>query len=165
MLTSERLRELLLYDPDTGLWVWLKPPKNKPQLIGQEAGNIRLDGYRKIGIGGTDYLCGPLAWLYMTGEWPTEEVDHADRDRSNDRWENIRQATRSLNEANKGLDPRNTSGFRGVTWHKGTQKWMAQINGIYLGVFEKIEDAVAVRDATAQDVSGSFAFLNPQVST
>lgn len=102
MITAERLRTILEYNPDTGDWIWLDPPNHNTRLKGQTAGNLRSDGYRAIRIDGALYYSSRLACLYMTGEWPIEEMDHKDRDPSNDRWSNLREASSSLNKRNQG---------------------------------------------------------------
>ena len=102
MLTRERMIKCLRYDPDTGLFIWINPPKHNRKLLGQIAGNVRSDGYRKIRIAGIAYYASHLACLYMTGKLPDEEMDHIDRDPSNDRWDNLREANSSLNKRNQG---------------------------------------------------------------
>jgi len=102
MLTGSRLEQMLHYDPETGMWTWIKAPNHNSNLNGHEAGNIRLDGYRKIRIDGFAYYASRLACLWMTGRWPVEEMDHIDRDPSNDCWSNLREASSSLNKLNQG---------------------------------------------------------------
>jgi hypothetical protein len=113
MLTAERLREVLSYDPETG--VFTRRVKTAQRVkVGDIAGTIRKkDGRRVIMVDGKNYLASLLAHLYMTGEWPKNLVDHRDLDRLNDRWENLRPATRSQNEMNKR--PRGKLGVKGVT--------------------------------------------------
>lgn len=101
MITQERLRYLLHYDPETGEWTWLNPPNHNTRLIGLIAGHVRPDGYRQIRIAGVAYYSSRLACLYMTGEWPAEEMDHIDRDPNNDEWINLRQASSSMNKWNQ----------------------------------------------------------------
>ena len=101
MITATRLREILHYDPETGVWTWIDPPKHNSRLTGQVAGNVRSDGYRLIRIRSVAYYSSRLACLYMTGEWPKEEMDHIDRNPSNDQWSNLREATSSDNKYNQ----------------------------------------------------------------
>jgi HNH endonuclease len=98
-LTAERLRELLSYDPTTGQWTWLVT-RGSTAPAGSIAGTIYSNGYRYITIDYRRYFSSRLAFLYMTGEWPQHEVDHIDRCSSNDKWDNLRPATRSENNAN-----------------------------------------------------------------
>jgi hypothetical protein len=135
-LTAARLRELLSYDPETGVFRWLPRPiaarKLRRQRAGQRScrdgcagGHARGDGYRDISIKGREYKAHNLAWLYMTGEWPAVEIDHINR--SDNRWGNLREATRSLNLANTCITQRNTSGFKGVHRRAGSNRWRSSI--------------------------------------
>lgn len=164
MIRQERLKELLEYDPETGDWIWINAPKHNTRHNGKVAGHLRRDGYRLIRIGGVAYYTGRLAFLYMTGHWPKDEVDHIDRDPSNDKWVNLREATSSDNKCNQTLSPRNTSGFRGISWNGALQKWVAYANTSQLGSFNSIEEAIAARDAAAKQIQGDFAQLNMRSS-
>ena len=114
-----------------------------------------------IGIDGVKYRASNLAWLYMTGEWPTTGIDHKDQDSTNDRWENLRLADQTQNNANARLRVDNTSGSRGVSWKQDKQKWKAYVNlngrQIHCGYFDTIEEAKAARDAKASLLHGEFA--------
>jgi len=101
MLTQAKLRDILWYDPETGVFIWLRPPKHNSKLLGKPAGNTRPDGYTTIRINGEAYYAHRLAFLYMTGQWPEPETDHIDRNPFNDRWSNLREATSSLNKYNQ----------------------------------------------------------------
>lgn len=124
--TVDRLREVLSFDPETGDIRWRQPgPKRR---VGRVAGT-EINGYRAIGIDGTILLAHRIAWALMTGEWPTMEIDHVDGNRSNNRWANLRQATRTENAQNlHGVRRNNTSGYTGVSWSKSCRKWIAQIS-------------------------------------
>jgi hypothetical protein len=98
MLTSTKLRELLKYDPATGQWEWLV--RRSGTWPGRKAGTPNGEGRIQIRIDGTKYYAARLAWLYMTGEWPTEVVDHINRVNNDDRWENLREASLSQNATN-----------------------------------------------------------------
>lgn len=153
MLTGSKLEELLCYDPETGVWVWTSHWKVRPRHRGQIAGNLRSDGYRIIRIDGVGYYSGRLAFLYMEGFWPIE-VDHVDRDPSNDKWINLREATSSLNKYN-----REPNGLRGV--YCSGNKWLVMVGrNNYLGTFDTLEHASAARDAAAYAIAGPFAILN-----
>lgn len=155
MITQEQLKEVLNYDPETGLFTWIKKRGHKKNT----AGGKRL-GYISIGVGFRLYQAHRLAWLYMTGEWP-KFLDHIDGDRSNNRFSNLRIATASQNAANAKRSATNTSGFKGVTWHKGAKKWMAQIvvreERKYLGLFDRVEDAHQAYVSAAREGFGEFA--------
>jgi hypothetical protein len=142
--TFERVKELLHYNPDLGVFTWLA---NK---IGVKAGRIagckKDNGYIAIRIDGTLFFAHRLAWLYMTGEAPSEIIDHIDGDRSNNKFSNLREATQKQNSENhQRLLANNTSGYRGVYYQKQTKKWVAQIGHrrktYNLGSFLTPEDA------------------------
>ena len=105
------------YNPDTGSLLHKNPPYNQLRRRGQQAGFIDHQGYRMIKIEDMKYVSGRLVWFYMTGEWP-DEIDHRNLNRSDDRWENLRESTRSQNCANKGrFFKTNKFGFRGIKQH------------------------------------------------
>ena len=145
MLTAQRLRELLNYDPGTGIFTALK---GRPKLrVGAIAGTKREDGYIWIKIDYAQYGAHRLAWFYMTGTWPAAELDHWDRNRSNNAWANLRPATDKQQAENRKIYITCTSGIRGVRFESG--KWRARIGhaGRYLhvGFFRTKEEAIAAR--------------------
>ena len=155
MLTQARLKQLLSYNPETGDWIWISAPLRHTHRIGTSAGCITPEGRLAIRIGGQSYLASRLAFLYMTGEWPKEVMDHINRDPGDDRWCNLREATSSENNFNRTIG----NGYRGIR-AKG-KKWVARVaNGIYLGIFDTVEEAVAARDVAASQIAGNFASLN-----
>ncbi len=159
-LTADRVRELLRYNPENGSFIWLKSSSNRAKN-GTEAGSVTDKGYIIISIGRRRYPAHRLAWLYMTGEWPEYQIDHRNLTKADNRWNNLRSASNALNHANTPIQKNNTSGFKGVTWHKGAGKWMAQIRKdgrqIYLGLFANPEDAHTVFVATTRRLNGEFA--------
>jgi hypothetical protein len=129
-ITAERVRELMTYDPETGLLRWLVAAGRGycRKQIGDIAGYISsTTGYCYIGIDGREYGAQRLAWLWMTGRWPLHQIDHRDMDRANNRWSNLREATKSQNMANANRRVHNTSGLKGVSLHKQNGTWVAQI--------------------------------------
>lgn len=146
-LTQERLKELLHYNPDTGLFTWLISTSNRVKA-GTIAGCQHGNGYTKISVDGSRYFTHRLAWFYMTGEFPIQ-VDHEDGVRNNNRIKNLRAATNAINSKNHRTGVNNTSGVMGVSWCKRKSKWTVRIqaNGKYLniGYFPNIEDAIAAR--------------------
>lgn len=124
-LTQERLKQMLRYDPETGVFTRIRA--NGTAKVGDVAGTRKPDGYRAISIDGRLYQANRLAWLYMTGDWPPELVDHRDRDPSNDRWANLRAATPSQNAGNSATKIRSISGVKGVHWNKAMRRWCAQV--------------------------------------
>lgn len=143
MLTQDRLKELLHYDPATGVFLWLVRTSNRI-CVGSEAGRIDTAGYRAIRIDGELYYAHRLAFFYMLGEWP-EITDHKNRCRADNRWINLRSTDHCGNSHNKGPEASSKSGYRGVSWHKGARKWAAEkwLRGVkhYLGLFETPEAA------------------------
>jgi hypothetical protein len=110
-LTRRRLRELIDYDPATGAFSWRV--SRQRVNAGDRAGTLSVYGYRVICIDGACYRGGRLAWFYVRGRWPREQIDHRDRDRANDRFENLRLATQLLNNQNRGAgDPRSRKARR-----------------------------------------------------
>ena len=148
-LTQERLKEVLHYDPETGVFTW-KVATNNRVNIGDVA-STEDSGYRRIQVDGSKHFAHRLAWLYVFGEIPEGKIDHHDRNPSNNRIANLRPATSSQNGLNRRRHSNNTSGYVGVTWNKKAQKWQAQIKvGLQyhcLGCFNDILDAVAARKA------------------
>lgn len=124
-LTRERLRQILHYDSETGKFTRLD--RMTARTAGTLAGGKGSGGgYVKISIDGKLYLAHRLAWLYEFGEWPSE-LDHRDRNRSNNRISNLRSVTRGQNCVNGAAMPSNTTGYRGVHFHKGAGRYRAQI--------------------------------------
>lgn len=148
ILTQEYLKSILHYNPETGIFIRLFA-KKRTDLLNKEAGCIQNHGYRAILINGRSYLSHRLAWLYMKGEWPQAELDHINHNRTDNRWNNLRQITQQHNKKNQTMNGNNKSGITGVSWYKQTNKWRAQIrhNGkkINLGYFNSIDDAAKAR--------------------
>ena len=164
MLTADRLRELLEYDPDSGLWVWIGRDNNRCPP-GKIAGTVDKKGYVVIQVDGRFYKAHRLAWLYMIDVWPKNQIDHINLVKADNRWVNLREATRSQNGANRLAPINNTSGFKGVVWNKTAKKWeaagYATIFGVkkrfYLGVYPTKEEASEVYRAWAKETYGEFA--------
>ena len=159
MITSERLREVLKYDPETGSFT--RKIDIGRWKTGSRAGtNGNSDGYCQIMIDGRLYQAHRLAWLYMTGECPKAEIDHINCDRADNRIVNLRQADRFGNTRNTKKRNDNTSGFKGVQWH-ACGKWRAMIgvNGKkkHLGLFKTKEAAFEAYVAAAKKYHGEFA--------
>jgi HNH endonuclease len=159
MITAERLRELLRYDPDTGEFYWLR---GRGRIkAGRRAGCImRPKGYRAICIDTKHYLAHRLAWLYVYGEWPSGDLDHRDIDPDNNRIENLRVAERWQNQANR-RQKANRTGFPGIQKVDGCELWSALIhmNGKrhYLGCFKSPEDASDAYHQAYRKYAGEFA--------
>jgi len=170
-LTADYVRSILHYAPETGVFTWRERPCEhfatlnacgvwNSRCAGKTAGNIDR-GYVQITIDGRPYRAHRLAWLYMTGEWPINDIDHASLDRSDNRFANLREATRSQNGANRRAMSNNTSGVKGVSWHASTRKWQARIQvagkSKPLGYFDDLEAAAAAYERAAHETFGEFA--------
>ncbi len=147
ILTQEYLKTILTYSKKTGEFIWLISPRASVK-IGQIAGTKNKNGYIHIKIRQKIYLAHRLSWFWMTGHWPKSQMDHINGDKSDNKWYNLREATRQQNNLNRGHNKNNTSGYKGVTWHKQAQKWRARsINEgkrISLGLYDTKEEAINV---------------------
>lgn len=160
MITAIQLRERLQYDPTTGRWVWLRTPR--AGFVGKPAGSLDAKGYWVIKIDGQSYKASRLAYLYMTGEWPEDEMDHIDSKPWNDVWTNLRPATRMENIRNRQMRFDNPSGAIGVKRH--FNKWQVRVDNVYYGLFDTFEEAVVERNRVALELHGEFAQLNKEAS-
>lgn len=153
MLDAERARRLLAYDELTGHFRWV--------ATDCRAGCATTNGYIVIGVDGKLFLAHRLAWLWMTGSWPAVLVDHKNRKKNDNRWDNLREATVSQNVANSGARSTSGSGVKGVSWCSSTKKWRATItvNGKQrsLGRHDELESAAASYARAASGVFGEFA--------
>jgi len=160
LVSAEELRKHLNYDPITGRFTWATR-RSMAVKIGQEAGYVMNKGYRMILFGARGYMAHRLAWLYHYGAWPTDQLDHINGDKDDNRIENLRVANDSQNQANVGLSRRNKSGVKGVSWNARRKKWTAEIRvntkGKHLGYFDRIEDAACAYAAAAERFRGEFA--------
>lgn len=160
MLNCARLKELLSYDPETGMFtIYARHNWPERETPGRLGGGLRCPCY-VIGIDYRDYLAHRVAWLYMTDQWPSK-IDHIDHDRFNNKWSNLREATASQNLANRPAQTNNTSWFKGVSWSKQKQKWRAQICVMrtrkHLGVYATPEAAHMAYVTAAKAYFGEFA--------
>ena len=117
-MTQNELKEILRYDPDTGIFIW-KLNVGKRLKAGQRAGSNDGRGYIHIKINGKNYKAHRLAWLYMYGQWPKKHIDHINKVKHDNRIENLRCVTNQENLFNTDA--------KGYSWHKASQKWKAKI--------------------------------------
>lgn len=145
MITPDRLREVLAYDPDTGQFHWRVRGRGKYKRPGAHAGHY--DGrYVTMRVDGRKYYAHRLAWVYVHGVWPDGDIDHINEDKSDNRISNLRPASRSQNMLNVSrASERSQSGVRGVSPRRG--RWRATISGRHIGDFDTIEEAAAARGA------------------
>src|SRR5258708_2982390 len=138
-LIQERLKELLSYDPETGIFAWLKPTSPRA-TVGSRAGAISSNGRRYIALDGEKFMAHRLAWFYIHGEW---------RDR------NLEDVCGSIGSWSRSLDKRNKSGFRGVSQNK-RGRWQSFITRNYkqvaLGTFDTAEEASAAYELAASEM-------------
>lgn len=162
--TREEVCERLDYNPETGDFTWKVCPNYQNGGVvdaGSSAGG-RKDGYVMIGMFGRQHRAHHLAWLIMTGEWPPAglDIDHIDRDRSNNAWLNLRLATRTENNMNSGLRSDNKSGHKGVSWDRKAQKWTVRITVQrkihFLGDYQNISQAIAARRDAEHRLFGEY---------
>jgi len=151
-ITYARLRELLDYEPASGIFTWRKARRGTAK-IGSVAGTIDGKGYVQIKVDSRLYLAHRLAWLYTFGHFPPADIDHQNGVRSDNRIDNLRPATRSQNNANSPARSDNTSGIKGVFWEKRRKKWRVQVtvNGTkyHLGYYDDAAHATAVYQGAA----------------
>ena len=149
-LTAEYLRSVLHYVQETGIFTWKVSTSNRVK-VGGIAGSLDGGGYLQIRLQRRPHLAHRLAWLYVYGSWPKDQIDHINRDRADNRIENLREATNKQNMQNRSKSSHNTSGHPGVSWYKRISKWVAKImhnqKQIHLGCFNTIEEAIAARKA------------------
>lgn len=156
----EELKSNLRYDPETGHFWWIRKPRNGINMSTPAGANQR--GYVCIRINRKGYFAHRLAWFYMTGEWPPKgyQIDHANQDKSDNRWCNLRLATPAQNTVNRGVQANNRSGYKGVFWHKGQKEWRSaiRVNGrsIYLGKFPDPKSAHQAYAKASRNFHGNF---------
>lgn len=163
-LSAERLRELLNYNPKTGIFTWRASATSRrrmnPYVNREQAGSLRPNGYRAIRVDYMLYQEHRLAWLYTYGIWPAEHIDHINRNRADNRIANLREASRGQNLANMPIHKDNLSGYKGVSFHKRLG-WFARIcvnrKHHFLGYHASAMEAHDAYVAAAKRLRGSFA--------
>lgn len=163
-ITQARLKELLHYDPETGIFTWRVTRPGRFARPGSIAGTIKHGRYVHIVVERSGYLAHRLAFVYMTGKPPDGYVDHINCDKSDNRWTNLRMVTKQENAMNTGIARNNTSGYRGVCWSKISNKWVARgkLMGkdIHLGLFSSLEEAAEVAGKWRAENFGEYFFKN-----
>lgn len=166
-LSLELARSLLSYDPLTGSLDWKRPPRRG--VAAGPAGCVNADGYKIVGYGGHEYMAIHLIWFLQTGEWPEHGVDHKDLDKTNDRWDNLREATYGQNNCNRDIRKDNSTGVRGVGWSRNSaiNPYVARIRKdgtqINLGAYPTLQEAAKVRRAAEIKYFGEFAPMNEAI--
>lgn len=147
------LKRKLHYDPTTGVFTWRV---SEGARAGSEAGFITEHGYVRIRILGRLHMAHRLAWLYTHGEFPPHQLDHRNRVRSDNRIDNLRPATHKQNNENTTLQVNNLSGAKGVSWHTGACKWIAQITHNNECKYLGLHDTVAAASDAYQKAAAEF---------
>lgn len=163
-ISADHLRSIIKYDQITGVFTWRtradKDARWNNRFSGTVAGTTNANGYQVITIDRVRYTGHRLAWLYMTGSFPADQIDHINGNRQDNSISNLRPATNTENARNAAIGKNNTSGFKGVSFHKKAGKWSAQIcverRARYLGLFETPEEAHAAYLSAARQAFGDF---------
>ena len=160
MITSDELKQRLHYDPESGVFTWLPGGGPRARGIAGTVYSNQRGTYRNIRVLGEVHGAHRLAYLYMTGGWPPEFIDHINGNGLDNRWENLRAATRSQNLANRQKPTKSKSGFKGVQ-QISPHSWQASIRkdnkSYYLGLFTSPEEAHEAYKAAARELHGEFA--------
>lgn len=164
-LAAEEVRQLLEYDPQTGILRWRRNTLRSKDWNTRYAGRVtgcleRRCHCLQVRLNDTLYLAHRLAWLIVTGEWPTAEIDHINGDRADNRWDNLREATRGQNMFNRAKLANNTSGFPGVRFRPHHGKWEARITvsrkTVWRAYALTAQEAAALRREALPKFHGEF---------
>ena len=165
-MTGAELRRVLDYDPITGALTWLDCPRcgqgAQRQKPGSRAGCISHFGYVVVRLNKVLYPAQRLIWLWVTNDWPPDQVDHENEVKSDNWWDNLRLATHGQNQINRKGSRPNTTGFRGVVRYRGGFRGQIKVSG-KLKSFPwraKAEEAYADYCAAAREHHGAFARLD-----
>jgi hypothetical protein len=147
ILTQERLKELLSYDPTTG--VFTRKVKHNRCNVGDIVGAGQRNKYLQCSIDNKLYKLHRLAWLYMYDCWPSDQIDHVDHNPRNNAIANLRDVSSAQNHQNRARKTKSASGYLGVTWHKRDKRWQAYIElkgkSIHLGQYSDLDAAIFAR--------------------
>lgn len=154
-LTQERLMQVLFYDPEDGDFYLVRNGKIAGSLFRSPKSKTF---YLRTKIDGRSYLLHRLAFLYVLGHWPSGQVDHKNGDGTDNKWSNLRESSESQNKANRKKQSNNTTGHKGITWHKTGKRFYARIDkdgkAIYLGCFKA---AIAAYAKASVELFGEFS--------
>lgn len=167
-VSPERLVSLLNYNPHTGLFIWKERAGDdavtrrwNSNYAGKPAGcSSGGSGYIRISIDGCSYQSHRIAWAMFHGRWPTSYIDHISGDKHDNRIANLREASPEQNSRNSKVSSRNSSGFKGVSWHKKDKYWRAVIHAqgkqIRLGTFDNPESAARAYEQASIKYHGAY---------
>lgn len=165
MVDIEYLRDSLDYNSSTGSLTWKRRDEMSKSWNTKFSGKLAFntassDGYKRGRINNKEYLAHRVAWAIYYGEWPSSDIDHIDRNPSNNTISNLRLATPSNNQWNKSKCKSNTSGYKGVTWSKDKKKWMARCSAHgkekFLGYFDDARSASEAYCTYSKDKHGDY---------
>ena len=159
-ITQSELQKYITYDPLTGDMWWIKSNSIRVK-VGSPVSGKSVRGYKRAQINHIRYKAHDLAWLYMTGSFPENIIDHKDCNPENLQWDNLREATQQQNCANRSMSKNNTSGAKGVTWNKKERRWYARVGvegkRVTVGTFEDFFSAAASVRKFREKAHGAFA--------
>jgi hypothetical protein len=169
MTELEKLKSLLDYESDTGLFKWkmraVAAREDKifnSRFAGKTAGTINGHGYVQINVSGRLHKAHRLAWLFAHGSCPSL-IDHINRDKTDNRICNLREATKAQNAVNSGATARSKTGVKGVSWSDKENKWIAYIRvdgrSKRIGGFKDISAAASAYRSHSISLHGDFARL------
>jgi hypothetical protein len=154
-----RLKELLSYDDASGCLTWIARRGNNDKHIGREAGRVHKLGYRVLGIDYKMYYAHRICWALYYESWPDGMVDHINCIKTDNRIENLRVCTRSLNVANRKVQSNNKVGIKGV--FKRRKRWETSIvkdgERVFRGSFATLEEAASAYAAQSERFFGEFS--------
>lgn len=152
------IKSRLRYNKDTGAFTWAE--SRGKWKAGDVSSSVNSLGYCRVKVDGVSYLAHRLAWAFVYGDFPESDIDHVNGIKTDNRIENLRLATRSENQCNRGKHLNNKSGFKGVNWNQSVKKWAARcmVNGkrTHIGYFDDAALAAAAYQQVAASLHGSF---------
>ena len=153
-LTQERLKEIVHYDPETGVFTRISSPYKS--RVGREIGTVDTRGYVVMSLNGKVQLAHRMAWLYVYGHLPPHHLDHVNGDTTDNRIANLREATAKQNIENQKLHKNNRTGFRGVIQSKSSGRFHGHVKHhrqqIFVGSFATAEEASAAVKAKRDEL-------------
>lgn len=161
VLTQERLKEVLHYNPSSGDFVRLEASRQNQRFIGTQAGSLNGKGYVFIRVDGKLYAAHRLAILYETGAWPPDDVDHENMTKNANDWGNLRPATNAQNQHNRGPRADSSTGLKYIQWYKPYSCYVVRMNiegkKRHFGYFADLPSAIEVCAQAMLAFRGDFA--------
>lgn len=159
--TVEELLAIFDYDRKEGTFRWKGDSSPRHHNAGLTAGRVVSGGYVRVRVGGAVFFLHRLIWYVEHGQMPLRDIDHIDGNPANNRIENLRLSSCAQNNHNRRRAANNSSGFKGVYWHKPTGRWRAKITAYgttrYLGLYSDVQSAADAYAVAASKFHGEFA--------